>query len=44
MEKANITILPKQEIVSSPRGRQRVGTPGKIGSSRLTIRKKKTIL
>ena len=40
MEKANVAYMPMQDI-SSPRNRQRVGTPGRFGSSRLTLRKKK---
>ena len=41
LEKAIPAVLPRQEIVSSPRGRQKVTTPGRIGSSKLTMRKKK---
>ena len=40
LEKANPALKPKQEVVSSPRGLQKVATPGRIGSSKLTMRKK----
>ena len=42
MEKANAALLPKQEV-RSPSGQRviRIGTPGRIGSSKLTLRKKK---
>ena len=41
LEKVKAAGLPKQEIVASPRGLQKAGTPGRIGSSKLTMRKKK---
>ena len=41
LEKTKAASLAKQEIVPSPRGLQKVGTPGRIGSSKLTMRKKK---